>query len=202
MTINLTSYGAIESGLFVKITCDYYRTTPDGSFTTEVLKFSDINRSITINGDTYVGLGRLLGITSSSSELRVSRNELTLTISGIPNSSIAEILNSRLKGSSVVVYRGVFNPANGQLLSISGNPAGRFTGIITNYSLTEEYDNQSRTASNTISIICASVLDILSNTSKGRRTNPDDEKKFFPNDVSMDRVSSLVGQYYNFGAES
>lgn len=200
MTINLSSYSAIESGLFVKLTCDYYRTTANDSYTTQVLRFSDINRPLTINGESYVGLGRLLGITQSSSELRVSRNELTISISGIPNTSIAEIIHSRLKGSSIVIYRGVYNPTNGQLLNITGNPTGRFTGVVTNYSLSEEYDNQSRTAKNTISLICASMLDVLSNTSKGRRTNPDDEKKFYPLDISMDRVPALVGQYYNFGA--
>jgi hypothetical protein len=34
----------------------------------------------------------------------------------------------------------------------------------------------------------------------GRRTNPDDQKKFYPTDVSMDRVPTLVDANFNFGA--
>ena len=132
MTINLSSYNNIETGLFVRIACAKYRATEGDSFTSTVLRFSDINRPITIASESYTGLGRLLGITASQSELRVTTNDVTITLSGIPNSSLEEIMASRLKGSSVKIYRGIFNSTTGALLSITDNPIQRFSGYISN----------------------------------------------------------------------
>jgi hypothetical protein len=73
-------------------------------------------------------------------------------------------------------------------------------GFVTNYSISEEYDNQARTAKSSIIFTCASKLDVLGNTSSGRRTNPDDQKALYPTDISMDRVTSLSGSNFNFGA--
>jgi hypothetical protein len=200
MTINLSSYNNIECGLFVRIECDKYRANESASFTTEILRFSDINRPITIVSETYTGLGRLLGITASQSELRVTTNDVTITLSGIPNSSLEEIMASRLKGSLVKIYRGIFNSTTGALLSITDNPVQRFSGFITNFSLGEEYDYDNKNASNTIVINCASTVSILESRVSGRKTNPESMKYFYPTDVSMDRVNELNSTYFDFGA--
>ena len=199
MTIDLSSYDAVETGLFVRIQVDEYRTTAGGAYSAEVLKFSDYIRPITIDSESYTGLGRLVGISSSSSELTSSTGQLTISLSGIPNSSIAEIINSKIKGSPVEVWRVFFNPITGAQLSITGNPVGRFFGIVDNYSLDEEYDYDSRTSSNRITLTCSSVITVLDNKVTGRRTNPVDQKFFYPTDVSMDRVPNLKDSYYNFG---
>lgn len=200
MPINLSSYNNIETGLFVRIVCDKYRATESGSFTTEILRFSDINRPIVIEGESYTGLGKLLGITASQSELRVTTNDVTITLSGIPNSSLEEIMASRLKGSAVKIYRGIFNSVTGALLSISGNPIGRFNGYITNFNLSEEYDYDSKNASNTIVINCSSTVNILERRVAGRKTNSDSMRYFYSTDVSMDRVNELTSTYFDFGA--
>jgi hypothetical protein len=200
MTINLSSYSNIEAGLFVKIVCSYYKATPASSPITETLRFSDINRPITVDSASYTGLGKLLTITSSSSEIRATTSEISITISGIPNTSISEIVNSRIKGSKITIVRGIINTSTGQLLSISGNPVGRYVGLITNYSLNEEYDFETKQASNTIVMTASSILDVLGNTSAGRRTNKEDMRKFYPSDESFDNVTKLIGANFNFGA--
>jgi hypothetical protein len=154
----------------------------------------------TINSESYLGLGKLMSISSSSSELRVSGGELIITLSGVPNSSIYEIVNSKIKGSPVRVYRGLFNAATGAFLSIAGNPIGRFNGFVNNYSLSEDYDNSTRTSSNTLVLTCTSVVDVLDNKIAGRKTNPSSQKKYYPNDLSMDRVPNLEKATFNFGA--
>jgi hypothetical protein len=155
---------------------------------------------VTIDGESYVGLGKLLGVTSTVSELKGSTSTVTLTISGIPNTSINEILTSSLKGSPVKIYRVVFNPVNNVQLAIPGNPAGRFFGIVNNYTLEEDFDIENRTSTNTINIECNSVMEFLENKISGRKTNPESMKLFYPNDVSFDRVPNLVGANFNFGA--
>lgn len=200
MTINLSSYRNIACGLFVKIECSYYKATPASTPTTEVFAFSDQINSWNIGGDDYYGLGKLLSISETVSEIRGSSNEVSISVSGIPNASIAEIVNSRIKGSKVSIYRAVFDVATHEALTITGNPAGRFFGIVNNYSLSEEYDIDTRTSTNTITFICSGVLDVLASTLKGRRTNPQDQRSYYPTDAGMDRVPSLVGSYFDFGA--
>lgn len=197
---SLDSYSVIQSNLFVRIKVDDYRTSPSGSYTSQILRFSDSRDNVTINGEVYTGLGQLMAITNSASELRTSTGELTITISGIPNTSIAEIVNSKIKGSLVNVYRGMFDPITGVLLSIPVNPLGRYNGFVNNYSLQEDYDAVTRTATNTIALICNSTVDVLQNKVTGRRTNPSSQKSFYPTDLSMDRVPTLKSATFDFGA--
>lgn len=199
MPIDLSSYRHVESGLFCRVAVDYYRTTSTAAYTSQVLRFSNYNRSVVINSETYSPLGRLLSITESSSDIRATPNELSITLSGVPTTSIPEIIYSRIKGSPVEIWRVFFDSDTGAQLNITGNPAGRFQGIVNNYSIedTAEPSNLSGTVS--ITLACSSSLDTLSNKVSGRRTNPTDQKKFYPLDQSMDRVPNLENSNFNFG---
>lgn len=192
--LNLTSYGSLQSNLFIKIAV--------GNPVSSYLLFSDRLESTTINGDTYVGLGRLLAVSAASSELRSSSSEVAISISGIPDSMISDIVNSNLKGSSVRITRALFNPTTGALLTaVAGNPIIRFQGYVNNISLDEDYDVDQRTSSNTLLLSCASNVDILSNKISGRKTNPASMKKFFSTDLSMDKVPNLESSYFDFGVK-
>ena len=184
----LSSYTAVQSNVFVEII--------GPSSTTRI---SDRLGSYTLNGQVYTGLGSLLGITQTDSELRVSPNDITVTLTGIPNSELTTVLNAKIKGSKINIYRGFFNASTGVLLSETGNPFNRFKGFINNFSLQEEYDNLTRSSSNTILFTCSSYVDIMSRKFSGRRTNPENQKKFFPSDVSMDRVPALENTTFDFG---
>jgi hypothetical protein len=189
--LSLTGYGSIESNLFIKIT-----------LTGSTLLFSDRLVSTTIGGDTYVGLGKLLSISGSSSELRSTSGEITIGISGVPDSMISDIVAANIKGNPVRVLRGLFDASTGTFLSaVAGNPVNRFVGYVNNISLEEEYDVDSRDSSNILLLTCASNVDILDNKIAGRKTNPASQKKFYSTDISMDRVPSLESSYFDFGAK-
>ena len=194
------TYPAVQSNLFVSIVVSHYKSTPTSTPRTEVLRFSDRREPFGIGGATYIGLGNLMGVSQSQSELRASSGELTITISGIPNSSISEIVNSRIKGCPVNIFRGLFDPVTNELLDIPGNPIRRYRGLISNFALNEEHNVEQRTASNTITLVCQSAIDILQNKYAGRKTNPVSQKKFFPGDYSMDRVPNLNKVTFDFGA--
>lgn len=201
MPLTLANSHAIETGLFVRIDVEYYKATASATPTHEILRFSDYKSSVTINGEEYLGLGGLVGIGSSTSELRTSSGSLTITISGIPNTSIAQIVNSRIKGSPIEVHRILLVPnTTGAAPSVALDPVGRFFGIVSNYSLEENYDIETRTSSNTIALICSSSIEHLNNKVAGRKTNPTSMKSFYSTDLSMDRVPNLVGANFNFGA--
>lgn len=197
--IDLSSYPAVRTALFVRIQVDEYRITPSGSYTSEVLTFSDHNASYSINSEVYTALGNLMNVTASSNELRPSSNTVSITLSGIPNTSIGEIVNSKIKSSPVIIYRGFFNPTTGAVI---GTPQGRFRGFVNNYALQEEYSVDDRSAMNTLVIECASSVDVLNNKFSGRKTNPQSMKSYYPTDVAFDRVPNLENTTFNFGAPS
>lgn len=194
MPVDLSAYDSIQSNLFVRL---------DLSYANQVLTFTDTRDTWGLNTgpegaeETYVGLGELMGVTSTSSELRSTTREITITISGIPNSSITDIMNSRLKGSKCNIWRLIQDPITRAAIHLTG----RFQGIVTNYAINEDYDATERTATNTISIMCSGIVSVLANTTKGRRTNPQDQRFWEPTDAAMDRVPDLVGAYFDFGVK-
>ena len=190
MTIDLSAYRSVETALFCRV------DVPDYA----VLRFSNYNIPVSINSESYTNLGTLLGVTDSSSDIRASTGTLTVTISGIPDTSIAEVLAQRFKGSEIQIWRVFFDATTRQPLNITGNPAGRFSGIITNFSLEEDWSPGTTTTSNRIAFTCSSKIDILNTKVSGRRTNTNDMKAWYPSDVSMDRVMALSRSNYNFGA--
>ena len=188
--IDLSAYSSVEAAMFCRIDVPDY----------EVLLFSNYNIPVTIGTDTYVNLGTLLNVTDSSSDIRATSGSLSISISGIPNASIAEVLEQRFKGSRIQIWRVFFDANTKQMLEIDGNPSGRFQGIVTNYAIEEDWDSGATQTTNRIMFTCASSVDVLNNKVAGRRTNSADQKRFYPTDVSMDRVNAIARSNFNFGA--
>lgn len=188
--INLSTYTSIQTNLFVRLDIPGY----------QVLTFSDYHKSYTIAGTEYTGLGQLLSVSQTNSNLRAAPEDITVAISGVPAGRISEFLSHKIKGSSLKISRGFFDVNTGELLSIAGNPAGKFSGIVSNYEITDDLDSGSDTGSVTITISATSVVELLNNKITGRRTNPTDQTALYPTDQSMDRVPSLAKSNFNFGA--
>jgi hypothetical protein len=194
MSADLTSFKNIRTSMFVRIDIPDYA----------VLKFSDYYRPFTIAGESYDTLGDLMSVGASTNSLTPTGDEVAITITGIPNTRLSEILNTAIKGSQVNIYRGFFNSATGAPVSIPGNSGsnivGKFIGRVVNVLIDEEYDAEGRSSSITIQFVCASVVAMLERKIAGRRTNDRSQKTFFPNDTSMDRVQGLARSNINFGA--
>ena len=190
MALDLSSYSSIQTNLFVNL------DIPGSS----VLTFSDLPYAYTVNSVSYTGLGQLLAITDTTSELRATSQEISLSISGIPTANVPDLLALKLKGSKLTIYRTFFNPSTGALLSITGNPAQKFQGLVSNYDVSDELSEGSQTGSVTLTLACSSIVSLLTRKKAGRRTNPTDEKLFYPTDTSMDNVPALANSNFNFGA--
>ena len=200
MSIDISGYTDIETCLMARLEVDNYRTTVGGAASAVVMTFTDYYKELTYNAEQYDPVGELLQISASRSELRVSRDSITVTLSGIPNSNLQEILASDIKGSKISIWRAILDKTTGNILTLTGNPAGRFFGYVNNYNISEEYNILELEGTHTIQLECSSFLNLYSTYVSGRRTNPVDEKLFFPNDTSFDRVPTLIGSNYNFGA--
>lgn len=192
---SLSSYTSVKTNLFVEVTVQEYRTTPNGSYAVETLRFTDSDVAVSIDSDTYTPLGELLKITPTTSELRPTSDSITISISGIPTGNLTDLLYSKFKGSIVKVRR-QFRQIDNTLISTQGY----FFGRINNWSIQEEYDVETRTASNIILLECSNHLSVLKEKISGRKTNPNSNKRFFPNDTGMDRVPIIKGTKLDFGA--
>lgn len=185
MAIDLSAYRSIQTNFFVKLVIPDYDT----------LYFSDYHKEYTFGGDTYDGLGSLLAVGNTEDSLRANPSELTLAISGIPSGNVSDILDNPVKGSKCEVYRGFFDATTGELLSVSGNPAGKFKGVVSNYDVADDLSMGSDTGTVTLTLAITSIVSLLANKINGRRTNASD----FP-DGDMARVLPLQKSNFNFGA--
>jgi hypothetical protein len=59
----------------------------------------------------------------------------------------------------------------------------------------------SLTGTVSLTLTCTNVVELLNNKVAGRRTNPIDQKSFYPTDISFDRVFALANSNFNFGAK-
>ena len=186
--INLSSKTAIEIATLVKW------EVPD--FATAYL--TDYKTSITYSGNTYINIGNLLNISGTTTEIKPSPGELTITLSGVPTGSISDILNQQIKGSDMTIYRAFYNADSHTAYNVDGasNTVLLYKGIVTNYTITDSVDVAAQLAISTIILSCNSIVELLGVKTNGRRTNSAD----FPNDGTMDRVQALAESNFNFGA--
>lgn len=198
----LSQYISVQSNLFVKMTIKEYRAGRDLPMEERVFTFTDSLTPRTFGGVEYVALGKLLGVSQTTSDLKVTGNQLNISITGIQDEGLYSIVNSKLKTSQVEIFRAFYDTQTGDLIPLAQNPVGRFIGIVSNYSLEEEWDNMSKTSKNTIIFVCSSQVDILGKKISGRCTSPSSMKKFYPNDASMDRVPVLEKATFDFGKQS
>ena len=155
---------------------------------------------ITYAGNTYTQLGHFMGMSEIQDDLKVSNNQISLQLSGIPPDDGSPnymniALNSNLKGSKVKIRRAFFNAGN-------YDPAQvylRFDGYVSNFSLSENWDQDNKMSSNTIGIQCSNIHAIMEKKYSGRRTNDTDEQFWYPGDTGMSYVKRLADTQFDFG---
>ena len=193
---NLDSYTSVATQMMVNLAIDEYRTDPSSGYSAQVLAFTDAEYTITYNSVPYQPLGTFLSITPTTSELRPSGDSITIGISGVPTDAIEQIIYSKIKGSTIKVFRRLSTVALGQQIAVQGY----FFGRVNNWSIQEEFNVEERSASNIVLLECSSNFSVLSQKIAGRKTNPLSNKRFFPNDDGMNRVPIIKGTKFDFGA--
>lgn len=157
---------------------------------------------VTYAGNSYTQLGNFLSMSEIQDDLKITNNQISLQLTGIPPDDgtpnyMSIALNSNLKGSKVRIYRAFFDTSTGQYRA--DQVYLRFDGYVSNYSLNENWDQDGKLVSNNIGISCSSVHAIMEKKYTGRRTNDQDQNLFFPGDTGMSRVKSLADASFDFG---
>jgi hypothetical protein len=189
MSIDLSGYTAVQVANFVRLNIPGYA----------VLRFSDFDRAFTVASESYTNIGSLLSIGDTFNEIRVLDKRITVGISGIPTGNIGDFLANNPRTGRIEIRQVFFDPATQQQLAITGNPALKFRGLVDNFSMTEDWNNETRTTNFTIQLNCISEISYLRTTIAGRRTNNRDQQRLFPGDLSMSRVFTITKTQFQFG---
>jgi hypothetical protein len=161
---------------------------------------SSAYKPVTYDSNTYTELGSLIQVSDIAEDVRTTNGDISVVLSGIPSEQdyLSLILTSKIKGGEIKVFRGFYDNTTHEL--DTSQVYLRFSGIITNFSIGEEFVPGSE-LTNTVSVICASVNSLLETKISGQRTNPDDRKRIFTNDQVFDRVPELYNISFDFGKE-
>ena len=196
--INLDNRNAVRASYLVDWEVPYYRTTPSGSTSNEILTFSDDDFTTLVDGLSYVPLGKLLQITPSASAIGAVTNSISVTLSGVPDTEIGAVLYSNIKGTLIRINRYFWDAQN--TFTSLGPKQGRFYGYVESYSIDDDYDYYNRSQTVSITLNCNSWVDYLSSKTNARQTSPSSMDVQYPSDTSFDRIPSLKDAEFNFGA--
>jgi hypothetical protein len=171
-------------------------TMPSNTYT-----FCNAAAPIIVNGITFTNLGSLLQLSEIKRDIKANSSDLNISLTGVDGTNVAIVLGSDIKGSRIQVWRGFLDSNNQIISSPTQQFFNRYQGIVSNYSITEDWNEQMRTRVATVGLSCASFRTILENRVGGVRTTPKIWQAFYPGDNSMNRVPSIAGSYFDFGGE-
>jgi hypothetical protein len=186
--VDLKNIPAVQTNIFVRLIIPGAQTET----------FSDYHRNYTFGGNTYQGLGSLLSMTDINDNLRATSGEISISISGIPTANVSMILDNKIKGSRMEIYRGYFNPQTAEPIAQIPTPLAIFRGYVSNFEISDDLEGD--TGSITLILTVSNFISLLGNKFAGRRTSPTDQDFFYPGDKSFDRVPALAKSNFNFGA--
>ena len=191
-TINAVNSSSIRHSEFVKLSI--------GNPVTTTYAFCNAAAPITAGGTTFSNLGSLLLVGDVQRDIKATSDDMTISLVGIDPTNVALILSSNIKGSLVEVWRGFLDSNNQIITTPTTQFFKRYQGIINNVSITEDWNQETRTRIATCSISCSSMRRILENRISGVRTNKDSWQFMYPGDTSMNRVSEISNTFFDFGA--
>ena len=183
------SSASITHGEFVKLTTS-----------TTTYTFCNAAAAITVGGNTFSGLGSLLSVGAVNREIKATSIDMVIGLIGIDPTNISLVLGTNIKGSTVEIWRGFFDSNYQIITSPSTQFFKRYQGIVSNISITEDWNENIRSRTATASISCTSFRAILENRIAGIKTNVKTWQQIYTSDTSMSRVAAISGQYFDFGA--
>lgn len=157
-------------------------------------------KTVTYDSNDYTELGAFLQIGEMRDELKYNAGDLNITLSGIPSDAnyLQQILQNPVKGGNVTIHRAFVDPDTYEL---TGNVYTRFKGVITNFSIEEQINFLNKQQDYAVTVICASLLTVLSNKINGQHTDPDERQRLYPGDRIFEKIPDLYNTTFDFGKE-
>jgi hypothetical protein len=192
MTTTMTALdsSSIRQAEFIRL------TLPSNTYT-----FCNAASPITVNGITFTNLGSLLQLSDIKRDIKATSSDLSVSLTGVDGTNVAVVLGADIKGSRIEVWRGFLDSNNQIITTPTQQFFKRYQGIVSNFSITEDFNEQLRIRVATVGLSCASFRTILENRVGGVRTTPKIWQVYYPNDTSMNRVPAIAGSYFDFGGQ-
>jgi hypothetical protein len=192
MTTTMTALNSssIQQAEFIRL------TLPSNTYT-----FCNAASPITVNGIPFTNLGSLLQLSDIKRDIKANSSDLSVSLTGVDGTNVAVVLGSDIKGSRIEVWRGFLDSNNQIITTPTQQFFKRYQGIVSNFSITEDFNEQLRIRVATVGLSCASFRTILENRVGGVRTTPKIWQVYYPNDTSMNRVPTIAGSYFDFGGQ-
>lgn len=187
-TMNALNSASILQAEFVRLTTS-----------TDVYTFCNAASPITVSGITFSNLGSLLSISQIDRNIKATSTDLTIQLTGVDSSNISVVLAANIKGSNIEVWRGFLDSQNQIITTPTQQFFKRYTGIVSNASITEQFDERLRIRIATVGISCSSFRMILDNRIQGIKTVPKAWNFLYPSDTSMNRVPIVASTFFDFG---
>lgn len=168
-----------------------------------IYRFTTAPNNITVlavDPNPFSAVGTLIKVGNVQRDIKSTANETSVTLVGIDTSMLGWVLGQNVKGSAIQMWHGFFD-TNGSLIT-SGGAGGLyqfFDGIVTSFSISEQWMEEVRMYVGTITVSASSIQLILQNRIAGRYTNNNSWQFFNPGDTSMNRVSYIETINYQFG---
>lgn len=189
-TMTALNSSSIRQAEFIRL------TLPSNTYT-----FCNAAAPIIVNGITFSNLGSLLQLSDIKRDIKATSSDLSISLTGVDGTNVAIVLGSDIKGSRIEVWRGFLDSNNQIITTPTQQFFKRYQGIVSNYSITEDFNEQLRTRVATVGLSCASFRTILENRVGGVRTTPKIWQVYYPGDTSMNRVPAIAGSYFDFGGK-
>ena len=189
-TMTALNSSSIQQAEFIRL------TLPSNTYT-----FCNAASPITVNGITFTNLGSLLQLSDIKRDIKATSTDLTVSLTGVDGTNVAVVLGADIKGSRIEVWRGFLDSNNQIITTPTQQFFKRYQGIVSNFSITEDFNEQLRIRVATVGLSCASFRTILENRVGGVRTTPKIWQVYYPNDTSMNRVPAIAGSYFDFGGQ-
>ncbi len=181
---------------------DFLRiTTTSGTYLMTTAP-SDLTVSA-VDVNPFQSVGTLLAIGQVQRDIKSTANDTTVTLSGIDTAMLGFVLGQNVKGSPIQLWHGFFD-TNGALITTGGTGGlyQYFSGIVTSFSISEQWMEDARMYVGAISVSASSIQLILQNRIAGRYTNNSSWQFYNSGDTSMDRVPFIETINYQFGKDA
>lgn len=156
---------------------------------------------VTYDGNTYTELGAFITVDDLRSDLKTTNGDIAVSLAGVPSEAnyMDIVLSAPIRGGTIVIRRAFFDPDT--MLLNTDQVFERYRGIITNFAVDETENFLTGDLNNRITVTCASLNTLLEQQTSGQRTNGSDRRRYFPGDISFDRVAALQNTSFDFGRE-
>ena len=188
-TMAALSSASIRNAEFIRL------TLPSATYT-----FCNAAGPVTVDGITFTNLGSLLSLSDIKRDIKATSTDLSVTLVGVDGTNVSIVLSADIKGSKIEVWRGFLDSDNQIITTPTLQFFKRYTGLVSNYSISEDWNEEARVRTASVNLSCSSFRAILQSRVGGVKTTPKIWQKFYPGDASMNRVPSIAGTYFDFGA--